>query len=72
MKKTFRIKNLDCAGCAARMERSVSRLDGVNGCSISFMTMKLDLDADDNRFEEIVNAAERAMQKVDREVAIIR
>ena len=30
MKKVVRIKNLDCANCAAALERAVAKIDGVN------------------------------------------
>lgn len=53
MKKTFRLENLDCANCAAKMEHAVSKIDGVNQVSVSFLTQRMTLDADDGRFEEI-------------------
>ena len=57
MKKRFKLVNLDCANCAAKMEAAIKKLDGVNDASVSFMTQKLTLDADDARFEEILHQA---------------
>ena len=54
MKKKFKIE-VDCANCAAKMEDAVRRLDGVNDVNINFMTQKMKLDADDARFEEILD-----------------
>ena len=41
MKKTYRIEGLDCANCAAKIEGMISKLDGVNSCTINFITCLL-------------------------------
>ena len=46
MKKRFKLTDLDCANCAAKMETGINQLPGVNKASISFMTSKLVIDAD--------------------------
>ena len=50
MKKHFKLIDLDCANCAAKMEAAIKKLDGVHDATVSFMTQKLTLDADDTRF----------------------
>ena len=66
MKKTFKMENLDCANCAAKMEAAIKKIDGVNDCSISFMTQKISIDAEDDKFDEVLTAAQKAVTKVDR------
>ena len=70
MKKRFQLTNLDCANCAAKMERAIQKLDGVHEATVSFMTQKLALDADDDRFEEILKKVEEAIRKVDPDCTI--
>lgn len=65
MKKKFKMVNLDCANCAAKMEHAISKIEGVESAVISFMAQKLTLIADDERFDEIVGLAEEACKKVD-------
>lgn len=72
MKKRFKLENLDCANCAAKMETAIGKLSGVNRAEVSFMTQKLTLDAEDERFEEILDAAQAAIRKVDRDCTIVR
>ena len=36
MKKTFKLIDLDCANCAAKMEAAIKKLDGVTNTTISF------------------------------------
>ena len=65
MKKVFKMIDLDCANCAAKMERAISALDGVQKATVSFMAQKLTLEADDARFDEIVKEAVKAAKKAE-------
>ena len=38
MKKTFKLIDLDCANCAAKMEDAANKINGVNKATVSFMT----------------------------------
>ena len=71
MKKHFKLQDLDCANCAAKMEEAIKRLDGVNDASVSFMTQKLTLDADDARFDEILQEAVKVCKKVEPDCTIL-
>ena len=57
MKKVFKLRDLDCANCARKMEDAIRKIDGVEDVQVSFMTQKLTLVADDARFDEIVEKA---------------
>ena len=71
MKKTFALEELDCANCAAKMEAAIKKIDGVNDASVSFMSQKLTLDADDARFEEILKQAVKVCKKVEPDCVIV-
>lgn len=71
MKKTFRMIDLDCANCAAKMERAIQNIDGVTSATVSFMTQKLTLEADDARFDQIVKDAVKACKKVEPDCEIV-
>ena len=65
MKKTFRVDGLDCANCAAKMERGISALDGVTSANINFMTCKLTIEAEDDKMPNIIAEAEKIVRKVE-------
>ena len=65
MKKTFALIDLDCANCAAKMERAIAKIDGVNEVTVSFLAQKLVLDADDARFDEILDVVIATIRKVE-------
>ena len=72
MRKSFKMQDLECANCAAKMERDIGRIDGVNSASINFMTQKLVLDADEARFDAILDEAQRACSKYEPDCVILR
>lgn len=70
MKKTYKLNNLDCAHCAAKMENAIGRIEGVNSCSINFMTQKLVLDTEEGKAESVMPSVEKAIKKIDRRCCI--
>jgi copper chaperone CopZ len=71
MKKVFRMENVDCANCAAKMSDAIRKLDGVNSATVNFLTQKLTLDADDARFSSIVKQAQACCKKIDPDCEIL-
>jgi copper chaperone CopZ len=55
MKKTYKLKGLDCANCLAKMERKISRLKGVRNVTSNFFTEKMVIEADDILMPEIAS-----------------
>ena len=72
MKKKFKLQDLDCANCAAKMEEAIKKIDGVNDATVSFMTQKLTIDAVDDRFDAIMDEVEKVCAKVEPDTRIIR
>ncbi len=70
MKKTFRLQNLGCANCAAKMEKKISKIDGVYDVTINFMTTKMILEADENKMPEIINKSEKIIKKLEPETIL--
>ena len=65
MKKKFKLIDLDCANCAAKMEEGIKKISGVKDASVSFITQKLVLEADDYRFDEIMKEVVAVCAKVE-------
>ena len=54
MKKKFKLTDLDCANCAAKMEEAIKKIEGVKDANVSFMMQKMTIEADDDRFDQIM------------------
>ena len=64
MKKRYKFE-VDCANCAAKVEEAVQKIDGANDATVNFMAQKLVLDADDARFDEILQEVIAVAKKVE-------
>ncbi len=72
MKKKFNLEDLDCANCAAKMEEAIKKIDGVNDASVNFMSQKMMVDADDARFDAIMDEVVAVCKKVEPDCVILR
>lgn len=71
MKKVYKLQDLDCANCAAKMERAILKLDGVQSANVSFITQKLTLEADDAVFDRVLKAVVKCASKVEPDCTIL-
>lgn len=72
MKKKFKLTDLDCANCAAKMEDAIKKIDGVKDANVSFMTQKMTIEADDDRFDQIMEQVVEVCRKVEPDCVINR
>ncbi len=71
MKKVFKLEDLDCANCAAKMENGIKEIDGVEDAVVSFMTQKLTLVADDEKFDDVLKKVQKVCKKIEPDCRII-
>ncbi|MDR9769383.1 cation transporter [Acetomicrobium sp.] len=70
MKRAFKLRGLNCANCAEKIEREIKALEGVNFASVNFMTAKMVIDGDDARFDDIVKAAQGIVTRYEPDVVV--
>ena len=71
MKKTFKLQDLDCANCAAKMERAIQQVEGVISANVSFMTQKLSIEIADENFDSVWKEVKKKAKKADTDVTIL-
>ncbi|MGM9614109.1 MAG: cation transporter [Oscillospiraceae bacterium] len=71
MKKTFNLIDLDCANCARKMEDAIKKLDGVTDATVSFMTQKMTIEADDARFDAIMKDVVKCIRRVEPDCEVV-
>lgn len=71
MKKTYKMDNLDCANCAAKMEKSIQKIKGVSDATVSFFAQKLMIETDDDLHDEIMQEVCKAVKKVESGCSVI-
>jgi cation transport ATPase len=72
MRKVFKLEDLDCANCAAKMEDAIKKISGVNSASVNFMTQKLVVDCDPENLDAIMDEAEKICKKIEPDMTILR
>ena len=60
MKKIVRVKGMDCANCAAALERAVAKIEGITSVNVNFMGEKMTFEYDDNKPEVLVEIKKTA------------
>ena len=70
MKKKFDLTDLDCANCAAKMEEAINKIDGVTAATVSFIQQRLTIEAEDERFDEIMDQVVKVCKKVEPDCVI--
>ena len=70
MKSKFKIKGLDCANCAAELERKIKKTKGVNNVSISFMTERMELEYDENEKDDVISRVNKTIKHEEPDVMI--
>ncbi len=69
MKKIFKIE-VDCAVCAGKIESAVKKINGVQDASVSFISQKLALEADENELPRIVKEIKAVGKKIEPDFAL--
>ncbi len=52
----FKVEEIDCANCAAKMERAIGKLPGVEKATLSFMTGMLTVETEREDLKDEVTA----------------
>ena len=55
----YHVTGMSCAACSARVEKAVSKVEGVTSCSVSLLTNSMGVEGTANA-EEIIKAVEEA------------
>lgn len=71
MKKIYRLEDLDCANCAAKMERGIQKIKGVHHVTVSFLTQKMMIEAEDESFNHIMEQVIVICKKVEPDCRIM-
>ncbi|MBO0456065.1 cadmium-translocating P-type ATPase [Enterococcus hulanensis] len=70
MEKVYRLDGLDCVNCAAKIERSVQQIKGVEQAQVDFMSTKLTIVAPEKDIERISDEAKEIVNKLEPDVEV--
>lgn len=71
MKKVYKLEDLECANCAAKMECAIQKIEGVNSASVNFMRQRMTIDANDENFDSIMKQVVKVCRKIEPDCTIV-
>ena len=71
MRKSFKVNGIDCANCAAKLERNIAKIKGVESPAVVFATSKLRLEAPDDNFDAVLAEAVSVAKKLEPDWEIV-
>ena len=73
MRKSYELENLECANCAAKMERDISAFPEVKKCTITFMTSRMSITVPDGTdLDAVLDKAQKVMRSYEKDCTIVR
>lgn len=70
MKKKYKLENIDCANCAAKIERNIKLIDGVLDANLNFMGLRLIVDVEDSKADGLLQKMLDVSRKVEPDIKI--
>lgn len=67
-----KLTGIDCPNCAAKLERKLQKLDGVDNAVINFMLEKLFLECSAENEAAVMEAVEKTVIKFERDARLTR
>ncbi len=71
VKKVYKMEDLDCANCAAKMQDAVCRLKGVGSCEINFMMQKMVLEYDEEDQKDVFKQVKKCIKRIEPDCSVI-
>ena len=71
MRKTFKLEDLDCANCAAKIEKAIQNIEGVKYANVSFMMQKLTIEIDDADFANVMQKVKATIKKIEPDCCLL-
>jgi copper chaperone CopZ len=65
MRKVYKLEGSICGNCAAKIQDKINKLDGVNSAKVNFLTLKFTLDADDDKFDDLVKQSVKIFDDIE-------
>ena len=62
---------MDCANCAAKLERAIGEIEGVSAASISFMTQRMTIETQEDQLADVMKMVKKTIRKVEPDCTLV-
>lgn len=71
MRKVIKLDGEICPNCAGKIQTKISGLDGVNSVSVNALTLKFTLDAEDDKFDDLLKKSVKIFEDVEPDCEVL-
>lgn len=71
MEKSYQLKGLDCAHCAAKIETAVNRISGVEDANVDFVQTKMKIVCEESAVQNVENQAKQIISELEPDVQVV-
>lgn len=71
MKKSYKLEEICCASCGAKIETALNKLDGMTNVTVNVMTQKLNFETEATDLDVILREAQKIVRKYEPDCKII-
>ena len=71
MKKLYILEDLDCAHCAQKIQDAVTALEGVEKCTVTFLTQKMAVEATEDKAASLTKEIKKIVKSFEPDVTVI-
>lgn len=71
MKKTYSFSGIDCANCAAKLERKLQKIKNLDLVQVNFLTQKLTVEAPDDLFDSVLEEMLKIISKKEPDCKVV-
>lgn len=71
MIKVYKLEDLDCAHCAAKIEDAVGALNGVTKSAVTLLTQKLTIEVSEEKAKDITREIKKIVKKYEPDVEVV-
>ena len=71
MKKNYKLEDLDCPNCTAKIENDVVKIAGVESAAVNLLSQKMVIECDESKVTEITKAIKKIVKKYEPDVEVL-
>jgi len=71
MKKSFKLVDLDCPNCTAKIENDVNKIAGVESAAVNLLSQKMVIECDESKIADITKDIKKIVKKYEPDVEVL-
>ena len=72
MKKVYKLRDLDCANCAAKMENAINKMPEIEKATVSFLSQRMTIEFTEGADEQaVLEKVKKTIRKIEPDCEVL-